>query len=144
MAEAQAARIEAANAALLVRGDVSAIGDFFTPNHVTHLTDRDVGGGFGAIRRYVDLLHDAFAGVAVDVEVLVEAQDRIAWQRTVSATHRGGFMGFPATGRELVWRDMVVSRFEDGLIAEEWLVTDMAERMLLARKLEPQAGGSAE
>ena len=29
---------------------------------------------------------------------------------------------------------MVTSRFRDGLIAEEWLITDLAERLLLARK----------
>lgn len=29
---------------------------------------------------------------------------------------------------------MVTSRFRDGLIAEEWVVTDLAERLLLSRK----------
>ncbi len=29
---------------------------------------------------------------------------------------------------------MVVSRFRDGLIAEEWVISDLAERLLLARK----------
>jgi hypothetical protein len=29
---------------------------------------------------------------------------------------------------------MVVSRFERGLIAEEWVVTDLAEQLLMARK----------
>jgi predicted ester cyclase len=43
-------------------------------------------------------------------------------------------MGFPATGRRVVWRDMIVSRFVDGVIAEDWVVTDLAERLLLARK----------
>jgi hypothetical protein len=31
-------------------------------------------------------------------------------------------------------RDMVTSRFRDDLIAEDWLITDLAERLLLARK----------
>jgi predicted ester cyclase len=43
-------------------------------------------------------------------------------------------MGFPATGHRILWRDMVTSRFEDGYIAEEWVVTDQVERLLLARK----------
>jgi hypothetical protein len=43
-------------------------------------------------------------------------------------------MGFPATGRPIVWRDMVTSRFQDGRIAEDWVLTDLAERLLLARK----------
>jgi hypothetical protein len=36
--------------------------------------------------------------------------------------------------RRIVWRDMVTSRFRDGLIAEEWAISDLAERLLLARK----------
>ena len=68
------------------------------------------------------------------VEVFVEDDNRIAWQRTVRATHRADFMGFPASGRRITWRDMFVSRFRGGLIAEEWAVPDLAERLLLARK----------
>lgn len=30
--------------------------------------------------------------------------------------------------------DMVTSRFRDGKIAEEWVISDLAERLLLARK----------
>jgi len=33
---------------------------------------------------------------------------------------------------------MVTSRFRDGLIAEDWLITDLAERLLLARKRRPE------
>jgi hypothetical protein len=34
----------------------------------------------------------------------------------------------------MVWREMITSRFEDGLIVEEWFLTDLAEQFLLARK----------
>jgi hypothetical protein len=30
---------------------------------------------------------------------------------------------------------MVTSRFRDGLIAEDWVISDLAERLLLARKM---------
>ena len=76
----------------------------------------------------------AFSDLQVEVEVLVKAKDRVAWQRTVRATHKGNFKGFPATGHPIVWRDVVTSRFRDGLIAEDWVITDLAERLLLARK----------
>jgi hypothetical protein len=29
---------------------------------------------------------------------------------------------------------MATSRFDNGLIAEDWVITDLAERLLLARK----------
>jgi predicted ester cyclase len=76
----------------------------------------------------------AFRDLAAEVEILVEGPDRIAWQRTARATHVDAYAGFPATGRRLVRRDMVTSRFHDGRIVEDWVITDLAERLLRARK----------
>jgi len=134
MNESLGLKIEAANAAIMADGNLDAVADYFTADHVTHLTDEDMTGGHDAIRRVVGMYRRAFANLKVEVEILVESRDRVAWQRTLRATHKGDFKGFPATGRPIVWRDMVVSRFRDGLIAEDWLLTDLAERLLLARK----------
>jgi steroid delta-isomerase-like uncharacterized protein len=128
-----ASRVEAANSALLANGRVGALGEFFTPDYVAHGTDKGMTG-HGAIRRFVAMYRRAFRDIQVEVEILVKAKDRVAWQRTVRATHKGNFKGFPATGRPIVWRDMVTSRFRDGLIAEDWVISDLAERLLLARK----------
>lgn len=129
-----ASRIEAANSTLIANGNLEAIEDFFTPDYVAHLTGSDLEGGHDAIRSFLDMLRRAFPDLQVRVQVLVEGADRIAWQRTVQGTHAGDFMGFPATGRRIVWRDMFTSRFHDGRIAEDWAISDLAERLLLARK----------
>lgn len=126
--------IRAANQRLIVEGDLEAVDSFFAADYVAHLTDRAMTGGHKAIRGFVDGLRRAFPDVAVEVEILVEADDRIAWQRTLRATHLHAFRGFPATGQVMVWRDMVTSRIQDGLIAEDWSISDLAERLLLARK----------
>jgi hypothetical protein len=134
MSRSLASKIEAANSALITNGNLDAVGEFFASDYVAHLTDQDMTGGHAAIREVGDIYRRAFSNLQVEVEVLVEAKDRVAWQRTVRATHKGNFKGFPATGRPIVWRDMVTSRFRDGLIAEDWVITDLAERLLLARK----------
>jgi len=134
MSRSHASRIEAANSELIVNGDLGAIGEFFSPDYVAHLTDQDITGGHDLVRRIVSAYRRAFRDVHIEVEILVKAKDRVAWQRTLRATHKGNFRGFPATGRAIVWRDMVTSRFHDGLIAEDWVITDLAERLLLARK----------
>ena len=126
--------IKAANSALIANGNLDAVGEFFTPDYVAHLTDQDMTGGHGAIHQVVGMYRRAFPDLQVEVEILVEAGDRVAWQRTLRGTHQGDFKGFPGTGRPIVWRDMVTSRFRDGLIAEDWVITDLAERLLLARK----------
>lgn len=129
-----AGKIKAANLALITNGNLDAVGEFFAPDYVAHLTDQDMKGGHDAIRKVARMYRRAFPDTEVQVEILAETRDRVAWQRTLRATHRGKFKGFPATGRPIVWRDMVTSRFRDGLIAEDWLITDLAERLLLARK----------
>src|SRR5262245_25474909 len=134
MKRSLASKIKAANSALIIHGNLDAVGEFFTPDYVAHLTDQDMALGHDGIRRISRMYQRAFADIQVEVEILVEGKDRVAWQRTLRGTHKGDFKGFPATGRQIVWRDMVTSRFRAGLIAEDWLLTDLAERLLLARK----------
>ena len=134
MASSLGARIKAANSALIVNGNLEAVGEFFTSDYVAHVTDRDMEGGHDTIRRFLRALRRAFPVIQIEVEVLVEGKDRVAWQRTLRGIQKGAFKGFPASGRRIVWRDMVTSRFRDSLIAEDWVITDLAERLLLARK----------
>lgn len=129
-----AAKIKAAILALITNGNLDAVGEFFAPDYVAHLTGQDLTGGHDAIRKVARMHRRAFPDAEAQVEILVEAGDRVAWQRTLRATHLGNFKGFPATGRPIVWRDMVTSRFRDGLIAEEWVITDLAEQLLRAKK----------
>lgn len=133
MSRSLASKIEAANSALLANGNLDAIGEFFSPDYVAHGTSHEMTGHRG-IRRSLGLYRRAFHDMRVEVEILVSAKDRVAWQRTLRATQQGSFKGFPATGRRIVWRDVVTSRFEGGLITEDWVITDLAERLLLARE----------
>lgn len=123
-----------ANSALLVRGELDQIEALFAPEYAVHVTARTLTGGHGLVRRVVTALRASFADLEVHVDVLLVGDDRVAWQRTLRGVHVKAFQGFPATQRELVWRDMATSRFDDGRIAEEWLVSDHAEQLLRARK----------
>jgi steroid delta-isomerase-like uncharacterized protein len=133
MSPNSADRIRAANEELLEKGNTAAAAEFFAPTYVVHLTDQELRGP-RMVEGFVTELLEAFSEVRVEVEVLLEAGERVAWQRTIRATHRADFKGFPATGRAIRWRDMLVTRFEDGRIAEEWAISDLAEQLLAARR----------
>ena len=133
MDQSLAAKIRAANAVLIADGNLDAIGEFFAADYVGHGTEQDLAG-HSAIRGFLGTLRRAFPDLEIEVEILVEGKDRVAWQRTLRGIQHGDFKGFPASGRQIVWRDMVTSRFRAGLIAEDWVITDLAERLLLARK----------
>ena len=117
MSHPLASKIHAANAILLERGALASIGDFFTPDYRIHLTSAEMTGGHDLVRKALSLYRSAFPDIRIEVEILVEASDRVAWQRTIRATHTGKFKGFPATGLPMVWREMVTSRFQDDLIS---------------------------
>lgn len=126
-------RIRAAHARIVEDGNIGEIEKYFSENYVVHL-----GGsrksGYGGIRAFTKAIHSAFSELSVDVEVFVEAGNRISWQRSIHGTQPGAFQGFPASGLEITWRDMVLSQIEDGKIVEEWVVTDLAETLLRSRK----------
>ncbi len=126
--------IKEANQTLVTDGNLNAVGNFFTSDYTVHITGHDFEGGHKIARTALSELRKSFPDIHVDVEILVEGKERVAWQRTFQGTHKGNFKGFPATGLKIVWRDMVTSRFREGLIAEEWVVTDLAERLLLSQK----------
>ncbi len=134
MARSNTAAIEAANSALIVNGNLDAVGDFFATDYVAHVTGQDFPDGHEVVKKIVRAYRRAFSQIEVEIEILVKAKNRIAWQRTLKAKHTGAFKGFPATGLSIIWRDMITTEFRDGLIAEDWVVTDLAEKLLLARK----------
>lgn len=133
MARSLATTIRAANTTLITKRKLEAIPKYFTTNYVAHLTDQTIRG-HRAIRAFLAMLESGFPDIRLKIEILQEGKDRVSWQRTHRALHKGDFMGFPATGRPVVWRDMFTTRFRGGLIAEEWAISDLAEQLLRARR----------
>jgi len=134
MEKSLALKIREANIALISNGNLDRVGDFFTSDYTVHLTDRVVKGGHSTVQGILKSLWQSFSDIQVEVDILLESGSRVAWQRTLRGTHNGKFQNFPASGYRIVWRDMVTSQFCDGLIAEEWVLTDLAEQLLLSRK----------
>jgi predicted ester cyclase len=126
--------IEAANRQVIVAGDLDAIPEFFSAGYIAHVAGKDFSGGHQVVRRMVGAYHRAFSEIEVKIEILVQSSNRIAWLRSWQGKQTGPFKGFPPTQKVVRWSDQVTSEIEDGLIAQEWLVTDLAEQLLLARK----------
>ena len=139
MTKIHASTIQEANIVLLVDGNLEAAEEYFTPDYQVHIADHGMKGGCDIVKDNISSLRNSFSNIQVEVDILVESDTRVAWQRTLHATHSGAFKGFPASGLQIVWRDMVTSEFRGDLIAEEWVLTDLAERLLLSRKRKPTA-----
>ena len=99
--------------------------EIFATDYVVHAGGKDYKG-HKFVRGFTRQLRSAIPDLrVVEVALLIQAGDTIAWQRTLSGTHEAEMMGIPPTGQKVEWRDMVVTRFDGEQIAEDWAVSEL-------------------
>lgn len=130
MTISQRERIKLGNDELFAKGNFNFIDELFSTNYIVHAGRKDYKG-HGFIRRFIEELRSAIPDIrVVEVEFLTESGDTITWQRTLSGTHKANMMGIKPSGQKVEWRDMIVSRFIDEKIIEEWTVSELATELL--------------
>ncbi|HET9975273.1 MAG TPA: ester cyclase [Streptosporangiaceae bacterium] len=77
-------------------------------------------------RQGFEMMRRAFPDLRADIEDIVADRDKVAVRVRFRGTHAGEFLGFPATGRTVEYVSHEFYRIADGLIAEEWICSDMA------------------
>lgn len=126
--------LQRANGAVAAGNDFDDICVFFSSDYQAHVTGKSLSGGHSVVNGFLKGIRAAFSNVEINIEILMEDGDRVAWKRTSVATQSGPYKGFPPSHKKIKWSDMIVTRFEGGLIAEDWLLTDLAEQLLRSRK----------
>lgn len=129
MAKSKEERIRFANHEIIDQGNLDAIDDVFAADYVAHIGGKDFKGT-AFVRKFIGQLRSAIPNVrVVNVEVLSQVRDTIAWQRTLRGVHKGDMRGIPPTGKRVEWRDMLVTRFDGKWIAEEWALSELAGQL---------------
>ncbi len=70
---------------------------------------------------------DAFPELRVEVEATLDDGDEVVVRWSATGTHRGGGLGFAATGREVRMLGMTWLRFQDGRMLEGWQVSNLEQ-----------------
>lgn len=96
---------------------IDRIPSVYHPDFVDHVNSLQYRGHEGA-RRSVALYLELFPDLRFTVEDQVSEGDRVASRWRLDGTHRG---------REVTLRGIVISRFEDGRIIEDWAASDTME-----------------
>ncbi len=131
MPKSKGEQVRFANDEILGKGNLSVVDKIFATDYVLHAGSKD-HKGLEFVRRFVNLLRSAIPDLrVVEVAVLIQAGDTIAWQRTLSGTHESDMAGIPPSGQKVKWRDVMVTRFDGEKIAEEWTVSDLAWQLAL-------------
>lgn len=84
-----------------------------------HAPDDEVIG-LARFKEFARSVIEAFPDVNIQVEETISEGDRCVLRWVGRMTHRGEFMGIPATGKHLVVRGISILRFAGGKIVEAW------------------------
>lgn len=79
-----------------------------------------VADGREANRQFWAMFFAALPDLTATTEDLVIAGDRVVGRFVYRGTHRGEFMGIPATGRPIEMRSIDIWRVADGMFVEHW------------------------
>jgi steroid delta-isomerase-like uncharacterized protein len=121
-AELVRAGFEAFNA-----GDADACLALAAPDLIMNLAEMPgPRHGHDEWRQGFELMKHAFPDLQAHIEDIVAAEDKVAVRVRFLGTHSGEFLGFAATGRTVEYVSHEFYRIADGLIAEEWICSDMA------------------
>ena len=130
MVQSNEERIKFANDEVIGKGNLKIVNEIFAANYVAHAGGKDYRG-HQFVRRFIGELRSAIPDIRVmKVEILTHSGDTIVWQRTLRGTHKANMTGIPPSGQKIEWIEMVVTRFDSEKIAEEWVVSELAGRLL--------------
>lgn len=111
-------------------GDLDVLDEVVTSEFVAHLPGVDAVHGPDEYREQVQRYHAAFPDFHVEITNMFsdEADDHVVAQYVVTGTNEGplegGPMDIPATGNSVEIDGIVVARFEDGTLVEEYNRSD--------------------
>ena len=110
----------------MLAGDEQAVFEHWSPDFVSHVTERVVPELVGTDVRghevhWWNAVRSAFPDFTFDVDLLIEKDDLVVSNWTVRGTHTGAdFYGVPATGRPVTINGTAILRIRDGKIVEHW------------------------
>jgi steroid delta-isomerase-like uncharacterized protein len=85
--------------------------------------------GREGLKEVIGQMRSAFPDIHWVLDEMVAEEDKVFSRFTWSGTHRGAFLGIPATGRNVRVTGMVIDRVADGKMAESRILMDRLSLM---------------
>jgi len=131
------------------RHDLTAPDRIYDPGFVQHnakvaaMTAAQGMTNLEGVKSFFSMLFTAFPDYRVEIEHIMAEEDQVFLVCNWFGTHRGEFMGVPATGKQIRVRTAEVLTIANGKIVAHWDVEDQTEMMIqlgLLNETQPQVG----
>jgi steroid delta-isomerase-like uncharacterized protein len=109
---------------VLNQGKIDAAGQFFWEDMVEQVPLPGQGPGLEGLRNVLRGLRAAFPDMRWTVQEQIAEGAKVLSRFEWTGTHRGTFLGVPATDRPVTVWGMVIDRFEAGKIKDTRIIMD--------------------
>ena len=106
-------------------GNLNLIDEWFTQDFVRHDPGGRVLRGTDQNRQFIGSLRLSFPDVRYTVDDQIAEGDKVVVRYHFQGTHLGAFQGLPPTGKQITYTGILIYRFADGKIAEQWTEFDL-------------------
>ncbi len=103
--------------------DFSRLPDLMTEDYIQH--NPLVEQGSGGFQRFFEAWFKASPDFKYELKKIASEGDKVWAYGTYSGTHKGEWLGIPATGKAYKFDAVDIFRVQDGKLAEHWDVLDV-------------------
>jgi len=96
------------------------LNELSVPDYVWHQPGRPKPLTREETEQFERTLWAAFPDGRLTIEDMIAEGDKVVTRYTWRGTHKGDYLGIPATGKEVACTSISISRIAEGKVAEEW------------------------
>jgi steroid delta-isomerase-like uncharacterized protein len=111
-------------------GDVDAFDEYVAADFVDHNAAPGSPPGVEGLKAAIRMLAAAFPDLRIRPEFTIAKADHVVVYASASATHRGPFLGIPATDRPVTFHGSIIWLVRNGKLAEVWRIEELLQVMV--------------
>jgi len=113
------------NKEFIEKGNVDAFHEIIASEFINRTAPPGAPKGPDGVMYFFNyFLRPAFPDMQVDIQRQVAENDMVTTHKVFHVTHKGDFMGIPATGKKIDIEVMDIIRLQHGQFIEHWNVLD--------------------
>ena len=121
----------------LNKGNIEASGKYFHDDMVEQVPFPGQGPGLEGLKNVLRGMKAAFPDIHWTVEEQISEGDKVMTRFEWTGTHRGPFLGIPATGRPVKVWGIVIDRLQNGKIKDTRIIMDILGLMIQLGVIPP-------
>ena len=108
-----------------LKWNFAVLDELISPDFIGHEMPPGMPRGPEGIRQFYGRIRAGLPDVQLTVEDLIGEKDKVVVRWRARGTHRGEFLGIPATGKAVSLTGIAIYRLSKGKIVERWAEVDL-------------------